>query len=129
MLFRSEAEDADRLRRREITIESSPVVSAAPKGSTRMELRLANGGLVELDGLFLHTRTHLKTPFASQLGCELEEGKLGPMYKTDMMKQTTVPGVFACGDAALPVPSVSYAVADGVRAGTSAHQSLVFAGE
>jgi thioredoxin reductase len=42
------------------------------------------------------------------------------------MKETTVPGVYACGDVAIVMPSVSYAVADGVRAGASAHQSLVF---
>ena len=42
------------------------------------------------------------------------------------MKETTVPGVFACGDATSPVPSIAFAVADGVRAGVGAHQSLVF---
>jgi thioredoxin reductase len=37
-----------------------------------------------------------------------------------------VPGVFACGDAALAKSTVSFAVADGVSAGIGAHQSLVF---
>jgi thioredoxin reductase len=50
----------------------------------------------------------------------------GSFYKTDPTKETTVPGVFACGDAALAMTSVSFAVADGVRAGAFAHQSLVF---
>jgi thioredoxin reductase len=50
----------------------------------------------------------------------------GPRYRTDATKETTVPGVFACGDAALAASSVAYAVADGVKAGTSAHKSLVF---
>jgi thioredoxin reductase len=38
-----------------------------------------------------------------------------------------VPGVFACGDIALAEHSVTYAMADGARAGIAAHQSLVFA--
>lgn len=55
---------------------------------------------------------------------------MGPHYKTDATtKETNVPGVFACGDAALAMPSVSFAVADGVRAGAFAHQSLVFRAE
>jgi thioredoxin reductase len=74
--------------------------------------------------LLPHTRH--ATPFAAQLGCELDEGPMGPFIKTDALKETTVRGVFACGDVAAPVGSVSYAVAEGVRAGTAAHQSLVF---
>ncbi len=43
-----------------------------------------------------------------------------------MMKETTVRGVFACGDAAQMMAAVTMAAADGVRAGVAAHQSLVF---
>ena len=54
-------------------------------------------------------------------------GPTGSMYKTDARtKETTVPGVFACGDAALAQNSVPFAIADGTRAGAFAHQSLVF---
>jgi thioredoxin reductase len=45
---------------------------------------------------------------------------------TDAQKATTVPGVYACGDAAYASVSVALAVGDGVRAGVSAHQSLIF---
>jgi len=79
-----------------------------------------------VDALFVTPRTRLNGPFAEQLGCELEMARLGPIYKTDATKETTVPAVFACGDAALATMSVPYAVADGVRAGTAAHQSLIF---
>jgi thioredoxin reductase len=125
-LVEPEGEDLDRMNTRDIRIERAAVVAAAHGKHSPLELRLADGRAAALDGLFLHARTRLEARFAEQLGCAIEEGRLGPMYKTDMMKETTVPGVFACGDAALPVPSVSFAVADGARAGTSAHQSLVF---
>jgi thioredoxin reductase len=46
-----------------------------------------------------------------------------------LTKETTVRGVFACGDAALAQHSVTFAMADGARAGIFAHQSLVFARE
>jgi thioredoxin reductase len=54
---------------------------------------------------------------------------MGSFYRTEpMTKETTVPGVFACGDAALPMGSLPFAVADGFRAGVGAHRSLVFPG-
>ena len=65
--------------------------------------------------------------FAKRLGCELESGPTGSFYKTDpRTKETTVKGVYAAGDAGQPLHSVTFATADGARAGTSAHQSLVF---
>lgn len=119
------AEESAVLAARNIALERETVVAVG--GDERyLEVRLADGRTRELDALFLLPRTRLSGSFAEQLGCALEEGPMGPYYRTDAMKETTVPGVFACGDAAVPAPSVSYAVADGVRAGTAAHQSLVF---
>jgi len=60
------------------------------------------------------------------LTCAFDEGQLGSYIRTDAMKETTVRGVFACGDAALAAGSVAFAVGDGARAGVSVHQSLVF---
>jgi thioredoxin reductase len=113
------------LASRAIQVEREPVVGASGD-LPGLDLRLRDGRVAHLDGLFLVPKTHFKTPFAEQLGCELEQGGMGAMYKTDATKETTVPGVFACGDVALLMPSVSFAVADGVRAGAAAHQSLVF---
>jgi thioredoxin reductase len=95
----------------------------APGG---IELVLRGGARHPLAGVFAMTRMHLAGDLAAQLGCELEDGPTGATYKTDAGKQTTVPGVYACGDAALPAGTVSFAIADGVRAGVFAHQSLVF---
>lgn len=43
-----------------------------------------------------------------------------------MTKASTVPGVFACGDAARFGGSVPLAVGDGAIAGAAAHQSIIF---
>jgi len=120
-----DAEERAALASRRITLERAPVVAAAHPNDG-IELHLGDGRIHALDGLFLHPRGRINGPFAAQLGCELETGHLGPYYKTDVTKETTVRGVFACGDVAQPTPAIAYAVADGVRAGTSAHQSLVF---
>ncbi len=88
---------------------------------------MKGGRRYDLAGLFVLPSTRLPGGFAEQLGCEVETGPTGSVYKTDARtKETTVPGVFACGDAALAQNSVSFAIADGARAGAFAHQSLVF---
>lgn len=91
-----------------------------------IELVLRDGRTERLAGLFVQPHTRLATPFAEQLGVALEEGPMGSFYAVDGMKATRVPGVFACGDAATAMASVSLAVAAGAIAGFAAHRSLVF---
>jgi thioredoxin reductase len=115
------------LAARRIAVERA-AVRAVSGDAPAIALHLADGRAAALDGLVLLPRARLVGPFAEQLGCALEQGPMGPFYKTDpMMKETSVRDVFACGDAAQPTPSIAFAVADGVRAGVSAHRSLVFA--
>jgi thioredoxin reductase len=108
-----------------IVVEPEKVV-AAEGPEPGIVLRLQDGRTSALAGLFVMPQTRLPGGFAEQLGCELEQGPEGPFFKTDASKETSVPGVFACGDAALAKRSVSFTVADGARAGIGAHQSLVF---
>ncbi|TIU90190.1 MAG: NAD(P)/FAD-dependent oxidoreductase, partial [Mesorhizobium sp.] len=49
-----------------------------------------------------------------------------PVITVDDRQQTTVPGVYAAGDAARSMHNVAFAVSDGAFAGVCAHQSLVF---
>jgi thioredoxin reductase len=56
------------------------------------------------------------------LGCELnEQGYL----KVDNFQQTTVPGVYACGDNASGMRSVANAVASGNMTGAMVNMELV----
>ncbi len=123
--FEPDAEQLADLASRGIAIERERV-EAIQGEAPAIELVLRGGRTSRLDGLFVMSRTRIHSPFAESLGCQLEEGPVGSFYKTDAMKETTVPGVFACGDAGLAMGAVSFAVADGVRAGVGAHQSLVF---
>lgn len=123
--FEPDAELLAELAAREIAVEREPIVAIEGE-LPEVAVRVQSGRVERFVGLFLASSTRLALPFAEQLGCELEAGPVGPFYKTDLMKETTVPGVFACGDAGLPMGTVSFAVADGARAGVSAHQSLVF---
>jgi thioredoxin reductase len=119
--------DADQLAqldRRRIALERRRITHV-DGGPSTIDLHV-DGDTFTFDGVFAMTRTRIADGFAAQLGCALEEGPMGPYYKTDAMKETTVPGVFACGDVAQIAGTVAFAVADGTRAGGSAHQSLVF---
>jgi len=115
------------LKSRGIRIETGAVLEArdAPAG---IELVVQGGRRYELAAVFSAQNTRPTGDFASQLRCEVEIVPTGTIYKTDpRTKETTTPGVHACGDVALAQNSVTFAIADGARAGISVHQSLVFA--
>ncbi len=115
---------------RGVQIEEVPLVRLIPnaneahqKGLEAVEFR--DGRRVPFGALFSGTRASFASPLAERLGCEVEQGQTGPMLKTDARKETTVAGVFAAGDAALPMPNATLASADGVWAGVCAHQSML----
>jgi thioredoxin reductase len=64
-------------------------------------------------------------PIAEQLGCALDTGPVGPVIQRSPLLETTVGGVFACGDAARPFGNVATAVGDGAMTGAAAHRSLI----
>jgi thioredoxin reductase len=89
-------------------------------------VELADGRQVECDGLFTMSRTRLPDNLAEQMGCRLEETPTGSYLARDELLQTSVPGVFACGDAGRSFGNVAISVGDGALAGAMAHRSLIF---
>lgn len=122
-VFEPDAEQMSRLDRRGVAIEREAVVAV---GGARADVTLASGRTITLAGLFTQPRTRMASPLAALLGCEFEDGPSGPFIRTDGMRETSVPGVFACGDAALAAGNVAIAVGDGARTGGAAHHSLLF---
>lgn len=122
-----EPSDEDRmaLAHRNVNIERAPV-TGIEGGDHDVAVRLSDGRVLSFAGLFVLSTTHAGSPLAAQLGCAMEEGPLGSFVQVDAMKETTVSGVFACGDVAVPAGAIAFAVADGARAGVSTHQSLIF---
>jgi len=91
-------------------------------------IKLASGRVIELAGLFVASLTKPASPIAYDLGCELAESPIGFYVKTDELKQTNIPGVFAAGDLGRPMGSVTFAIGDGAQAGFAVHRSLIFDG-
>lgn len=114
------------LARRGVAIERTPVVELVGDAPTLAAARLADGRLVPLAAVFTAPRTHLTSPIAGALGCAIEEGPSGPHVAVDDWGATSLPGVFAAGDAAAPMHNATLASAAGVRAGIAAHRSLIW---
>lgn len=120
------AEQAALLAARGVAIERVPVVALLGSAPGLEGARLADGRVVGLGALFVSPWTVPASPLAGQLGCAFDDGPFGSYVRVDERKQTTVPGVFAAGDAATPMHSATLASAAGMLAGVHAHQSLVF---
>jgi thioredoxin reductase len=121
--FMPDTDQRRQLAARGVAVEPAPVAEVVDAAS----VRLRDGRTIALDGLFIATRIDVG-PLARELGCELVDGPLGALIRTDEMKATSVPGVFACGDAARAMASLSLAIGDGALAGAAVHRSLVFEG-
>lgn len=107
---------------RGVTIEETPI----RRLDGEADVVLADERRLAFVGLFTASRNAPSTPIAQTLGCALAETPFGTQVQTDDMKETSVPGAFACGDTARVPHSVSLAVADGAWAGATLHRSLVF---
>lgn len=112
----------DDLTMRNVTIEETPIVQLT--GIADVELR--NGRVLPFAGLFSASWTEPASHLAEAVGCALAETPMGRQIATGDSKETTVPGLFACGDAARAPHSVSLAVGDGAWAGAQLHRSLVW---
>jgi thioredoxin reductase len=118
-------DEAARLRAHGVAIEPA-VVQALEGPLPRLgAARLADGRSLPLDALFVAPRVRIGHELVDALGCEVADGPFGPMLRVDDMKQTSVPGVYAAGDAAHLRHNATFASADGVLAGVSLHHSLI----
>lgn len=113
-----EAEEAVKAAAVGIDVDARHVIGMSPSGSTAT-LLLDDGTRVSADVVFHRPPYELSSPLAVHLGCELTGEGLITVAPT---MATSVPGVYAAGDAAkprdLPAPTqfVTSAAADGQRA-------------
>ena len=121
--FEPSAEQLSQLAARGVALERGRI--QALEGEP-VDVVIEDGRRIALKGLFTATATEIASPIALQLGCELADGPTGRFIRTDEMKATTVPGVFACGDAARAAGNVAMAVGDGAMAGAATHRKLMF---
>lgn len=112
------------LHRRGVRIETEQVVALEGDAPQLSAALLADGRRIDLRALFVSARQEMGSALVEQLGCELEESPVGVLVRVDAQKQTTVPGVYAAGDATA-MGNITLASAEGVRAGVSMHHALI----
>ena len=112
------------LSARGVRVERRRVESLVGPSPALEGIRVDGGEIVPLDALFTMSQTVMASPLAEQLGCAFDDGPFGPIIRTDGSRETTVPGVYAAGDAARAPHNATWAASDGVTAGVKAHQSL-----
>jgi len=119
--FEPDKEQQGQLEARGVAVEPMPVACV----SGEADAELTDGRVLHFAGIFTAPGMRPSSDLAAVLGCAFDNGPIGPFLHTGPMKETSVPGVFACGDVARPAGSVSWAVGDGALAGAAAHQSLI----
>ncbi|KOQ76275.1 NAD(P)/FAD-dependent oxidoreductase [Stenotrophomonas maltophilia] len=112
------------MQQRGVQIETSPVMGVQGDQPSWLEVELADGRRVAQRALFVPATQAMATPLVQRLGCTLAESPLGVLIEVDAMKQTSVPNVYAAGDATT-VGNITLAAAEGVRAGIGMHHALV----
>ena len=121
-------DSAGMLARHGVSVERGRVTRLVGEGSTLSGVAFEDGRMRALAALYVAPQSCLASPIAEQLGVAIDDGPIGPIVRTDADRMTSVPGLYAAGDIARAPHSVSWAVADGVTAGTSLHRALVFGG-
>lgn len=111
------------LEQRGVTIEEAGI----DRLDGHADVVLVDGRWLSFAGMFTAPRCLPSSgPLVELLGCELEETPMGVQLRTDASKETSIKGVFACGDVARVPHSVTLAVADGAWAGVQVHRSLLW---
>lgn len=110
------------LHRRGVKIETTPIKRLV----NHADIETEDGRVLSFAGIFVGPKNQPASDIAQTLGCKLEETVFGTQISSDSMKETSVPGAFACGDVARVPHSVSLAVGDGAWAGAAIHRSLIF---
>lgn len=124
-LYEPDPEQAALLAKRGVAVERTPVIALLGAAPSLSAVELADGRTVEVAAVFTAPRTRQTSAIAEGLGCAMEEGPTGLFIKVDAWGLTSVPGVYAAGDATSPMHNATIASAAGVLAGIGAHQSLV----
>lgn len=88
-------------------------------------VNLDTGRNVAVDVLFAHPRNKPSANLHEALGLETIDGPMGVVLKVDDRRETTMPGIYAAGDLANPMASVTMATSNGAMAGIFAQQSML----
>ncbi|UOQ70049.1 NAD(P)/FAD-dependent oxidoreductase [Hymenobacter cellulosilyticus] len=115
-------EHIQHLQQRGVRIEEGEILSLEHEAGYLRQLVLAGKAPVPLTALFARVPFELHCTLPLSLGCAVTETGL---LRVDEMQRTSVPGIFAAGDATTPMRAVAAAVAAGTKAGAMLNHELI----
>ncbi|MBV8929379.1 MAG: NAD(P)/FAD-dependent oxidoreductase [Mycobacteriaceae bacterium] len=121
------ADDLDRLATAKVTIDERRVIEVLARDGELDAVVFADGTRLARDGLLVPAPLRQRSDLAEQLGAVCTDP--GPVavnsLAVDALGRTTMPTVFAAGDACTQMPQVAGAIAAGSQAATMLVQSLL----
>ncbi|MFF9016788.1 NAD(P)/FAD-dependent oxidoreductase [Streptomyces sp. NPDC014870] len=118
-------EQAARVAAAGIEVVEGEVAGLAVEGDRFAGVRMADGRVVERDVLFVGTRMTPRDGLLTALGAETRETPLGAFVAVDETGRTSVPGVWAAGNAIGAQEQVINAASGGYRAGVAINMELI----
>ena len=123
------SEDRGRLEAAGVAIDERSIAGVRGPGGTLTAVTFTDGSERPCGGLLIAVTLHQRSTLAAQLGAVSTEP--GPLFAdalaVDAAYATSVPGLFAAGDAAGVMPSLANAVASGNTAAAMVVMSLTTA--
>ena len=117
-----DSEQQATLRRKGIEVVEDRITTLVGKGGQLEQVVFATQGARTRRGGFVAPRLLQASPIGEELGCEMNA--MGGIV-TDAFGRTTVPGVYAAGDASVVVPAqLIIAAAEGSRAAAGVNTDL-----
>lgn len=118
-------DDRDRVAARGTRIVDGKVTAIPNRDGQLSGITLADGKTVPIDVLFAHPQNRPSANLHTGLGLETVETPVGLILKVDDRRETSLEGVYAAGDLANGMASVTLASSQGAMAGVFAQQSLL----
>ncbi|MFJ6697950.1 NAD(P)/FAD-dependent oxidoreductase [Streptomyces sp. NPDC091272] len=110
-----------------VPIVEGPVCELVVEDNQLTGLRTAEGKVVPVDVLFAAGRPVPRDTLLKRLGARTTDTPVGPYPEVDPTGRTSVPGIWAVGNAAGPTEQVINAASAGYRAGATINAELTFA--
>jgi thioredoxin reductase len=111
------------LRKNSVRVDERPVARFEGTGTQVERIRFADGEAVECKAVFFSPQQHQRSALAEKLGCEFcdEDGCIS----CSEFAHTSVPGVFAAGNASRGIQLVIAAAAEGAHAAFAINDALL----
>lgn len=113
------------LARRNTPVIDGRIVEIAHADGQLATINLETGIHAAVDVLFAHPRNKPSSGLHEALGLETVDTPVGIALKVDDRRETSMPGIYAAGDLANPMASVTLASSHGAMAGIFAQQSML----